>query len=48
MLIIVGAGDEFVPAIRGAKKSVIADAAHTAPYEKPEETFRILDNFLKS
>jgi pimeloyl-ACP methyl ester carboxylesterase len=41
-------GDEFASAIRGAKKSVIADAAHMAPYEKPEETFRILDAFLKN
>jgi pimeloyl-ACP methyl ester carboxylesterase len=48
MLIIVGADDKFVPPIRGAKKSVIVNAAHVAPYEKPEETFRILDNFLKS
>jgi pimeloyl-ACP methyl ester carboxylesterase len=55
-LIVVGADDKFVPpiygdefaaAIRGAKKSVIADAAHMVPYEKPEETFRILDAFLK-
>jgi len=54
-LIISGADDRFVPAayaddfaasIRGARKAVIADAAHMAPYEKPAEFFKLLDGFL--
>lgn len=55
-LVVMGADDKFVPAIyadefvteiRGAKAHIIPDAAHMAPYEKTEETFRILDSFLK-
>ena len=38
--------DDFAAAIRGARKAIIADAAHMAPYEKPAEFFRLLDDFL--
>ena len=31
--------DEFADAISGARKAIIADAAHMAPYEKPAEVF---------
>jgi pimeloyl-ACP methyl ester carboxylesterase len=55
-LIIQGADDAFVPAIyadefaraiAGARKAVIADAAHMAPYEKRAEVLSLVDNFLK-
>jgi pimeloyl-ACP methyl ester carboxylesterase len=56
-LIVMGADDAFVPAlyadefagaIRGARKAIIADAAHMAPYEKPAEVFHLLDAFVRS
>ncbi len=54
-LVLFGADDAFVPAlyadefagaIRGARKAVIADAAHMAPYEKPAEVLALLEKFL--
>ena len=55
-LVIHGADDAFVPAlyaddfaksIKGAKKSVIASAAHMAPYEKPGEVLPQIEAFLR-
>jgi pimeloyl-ACP methyl ester carboxylesterase len=55
-LVIHGTDDAFVPvsyaddfagSIRGARKAVIADAAHMAPYEKRAEVLAQVDAFLK-
>lgn len=55
-LVIFGADDAFVPviyadeftgAIRGARKAIIAGAAHMAPYEKPAEVFAQMEPFLR-
>lgn len=54
-LIVQGADDIFVPAlyadefeqaIKGSKKSVIAGAAHMAPYEKQAEVLALVDKFI--
>jgi len=54
-LIVFGAEDKFVPAlyadefegaIQGSRKTVIAGAAHMAPYEKPAEVLTLLDGFV--
>jgi pimeloyl-ACP methyl ester carboxylesterase len=51
-LVVFGADDVFVPAIYadefaaaipGARKAVIADAAHMVPYEKPFEVMRLIE-----
>jgi pimeloyl-ACP methyl ester carboxylesterase len=56
-LVIHGADDRFVPAayaddfaaaIRGARKAVIADAAHMAPYEQRAQVLALVDDFLKA
>jgi pimeloyl-ACP methyl ester carboxylesterase len=56
-LVICGADDAFVPAlyadefagaIEGARKAIIAKAAHMAPYEKPAEVFALLDAFMRT
>jgi pimeloyl-ACP methyl ester carboxylesterase len=56
-LVIYGADDAFVPAlyadefanaIRGARKAVIADAAHMAPYEKLADVFALLAPFVRT
>jgi pimeloyl-ACP methyl ester carboxylesterase len=53
-LVIAGADDRFVSAsyveefaarIPGARKAIIADAAHMVPYEQPGEVFRLLDGW---
>jgi pimeloyl-ACP methyl ester carboxylesterase len=54
-LVVFGAEDEFVPAIYadefasaipGARKAVIADAAHMVPYEKTFEVVRLIEQQL--
>jgi pimeloyl-ACP methyl ester carboxylesterase len=54
-LVIFGAEDKFVPplyadefagAIQDARKAIIADAAHMAPYEKPDSVFQHLEPFI--
>jgi pimeloyl-ACP methyl ester carboxylesterase len=54
-LVVFGAEDAFVPAIyadefanaiHGARKAVIDDAAHMAPYEKTAEVFSLLEKFV--
>jgi pimeloyl-ACP methyl ester carboxylesterase len=35
--------DEFAAAISGARKAVIADAAHMAPYEQTSEVMRLIE-----
>jgi len=54
-LVIHGTDDRFVPvsyaddfagSIRGARKAVIADAAHMAPYEKQGEVLALVDKFI--
>lgn len=56
-LVIHGTDDRFVPvsyaddfagSIRGAKKAVIADAAHMAPYEQQAQVLALVDDFLKA
>jgi len=51
-LVVFGAEDAFVPpiyadefaaAIPGARKAVIADAAHMVPYEQTHEVMRLID-----
>ena len=51
-LVVFGADDAFVPAIYadefaaaipGARKAVIADAAHMVPYEKTAEVVRLIE-----
>jgi len=51
-LVVFGADDAFVPAIYadefaaaipGARKAVIADAAHMVPYEQPAEVMRLVE-----
>jgi pimeloyl-ACP methyl ester carboxylesterase len=39
-------GDEFASAIPGARKVVIADAAHMVPYEKTFEVVRLIEQQL--
>jgi len=54
-LVVFGADDAFVPAlyadefanaIRGARRAVVPGAAHMAPYEKPAEVLRLVDDFV--
>jgi pimeloyl-ACP methyl ester carboxylesterase len=54
-MVVFGAEDEFVPAIYadefasailGARKVVIADAAHMVPYEKTFEVVRLIEQQL--
>lgn len=39
--------DEFAQAIRGARKAVVADAAHMAPYEQTAEVLALVDQHLQ-
>jgi pimeloyl-ACP methyl ester carboxylesterase len=54
-LVVFGADDRFVPAlyadefanaIGNARKAIIPDAAHMAPYETPGDVFRHLEPFI--
>jgi len=44
----VSYADDFVREIRGARKAIIADAAHMAPYEQQAEVLARMDEFLKA